>query len=169
MLDKVKRQFARLQGIQFPYMRIYRKIIYKSLDNILSEKEEMMLKKKLSSSMRLRKEKYKIERLRFMLVAYQSGTFKPDFETSLLRKINQVKYQLDKFYKEIKYAFKRFVYAALLMIAFLILFNIEEEGEIKILNKNQVKIGEALNSEYFYSVWEYTTTNEKLNGDNYGL
>lgn len=169
MLDKVRRQLARVQGIEFPYMRIYRRIIYKSLDSVLSEKEEMMLKKQLSSSIKLRKEKYKIERLRVMLAIYQSGKFKPDFEISLLRKINQVKYQLDKFYKEIKFAFKRFVYAALLMIAFLILFNIEEEGGIKILNKNQVKIGEALNSEYFYSVWEYTTTNEKLNGDNYGL
>ena len=136
-----------------------KKILYRSFDSILSAEKDKKLKEGLLSSKELREEKNKLEKLRILLASIRSGKFKSEFENNVLRKIRLAKYPQIFFYREIQFAFKKFVIAAGLVIAFLVIYNFGEHGKINILSKEKIKLGEALYSEYLYSVEDLKEAN----------
>lgn len=129
-----------------------KKILYRSFDSILSADEDKKLKEELLSSKELRKEKNKLEKLRILLANKSTKKFKSEFENNVLRKIRLAKYPQIFFYREIQFAFRKFVFAAALIIAFLVIYNFGENGKITILSEEKIKLGEVFYSEYFYTV-----------------
>jgi hypothetical protein len=127
-----------------------RKILYKSFDSILTEKEDKFLKEKLFLSEELRQKKERIEKLRMNLSAAHTGKFSSSFENDIKLKIQLKNYPKLFLYKELNFAFRRFVIAAILLITFLLTFNLSENGRLNVLGKEKITIGEAICSEYFY-------------------
>ena len=146
-----------------------KKILYKSFDSILSIREDNILKNKLLSSEKLLQKKEKIENLRIELAIMKTGKFSSAFENNVLKMIHMQDYPKMLLYKELNFAFKKLVITAILLIVFLIAFNFSEHGKVNILNKQNIKLQEAVNSEYLYISSKEMHSDESLAGDQYGL
>ena len=139
-----------------------KKILIRSFDSLLSKKEEQRLESKLVNSEKLRREKFLIEKLRVTLFALETRNFPPGFKSSLLEKIRLGNYPRIFFYREIGLAFKKFAFAGVLLITFLVIYNFDVYGKIILLSGEKVRLGEVMNNDYFYSFKE-------VKGDKNGL
>ena len=139
-----------------------KKILIRSFDSLLSKKEEKRLKSELVKSEKLRSEKYFIEKLRVELFASKTLRFSPSFTNGLLEKIRQGNYPQIFFYREIGLAFKKFVFAGILLITLLVIYNFDVYGKIILLGGEKVRMSEVMTNAYFISF-------TKLKGDENGL
>ena len=138
------------------------RILIKSFDSLLSKKEEERLENELVKSEKLRREKFSVEKLRVELFALKTLRFSPGFKSSLLEKIQLRNYPQIFFYREIGQAFKKIVFAGILLITLLVLYNLDVNGKVTLLGGEKVRIGEVINNDYFISF-------TKLKGDENGL
>jgi len=139
-----------------------KKILIKSFDSLLTQKEEERLESELVKSEKLRREKFLVEKLRVELFALQTLRFSSGFKDSLLEKIRLRNYPQIFFYREIGFAFKKFVFAAILLITLLVIYNFDVNNKVTLLGGEKLRMGEVINNDYFISF-------TKLKGDKNGL
>ncbi len=113
-------------------------LLYRSLDDDLSEKEQNLLEKALKDSEELRLEGAKIKEQRQALSESAAQSFKPYFAERVMQRIDSLseKNGLEKFYETLKAMFRRFAIAGAVILIALILYNL--------------RIGENISSEEIF-------------------
>ena len=104
------------------------KLLYKSFDGSLSEKEQTLLNGGLEHSEELRKLRDQIKELRDVVHKSKNDSVKPFFEERLLNKLNASS-KSDKFSEwaeSFVFSFRRIVFAAAIFLGFLILYNVNQ-------------------------------------------
>lgn len=103
------------------------KLLYRSFDADLDEKEQNQLNEALKNSEELRKLKEHIAAQRQAVSTSASQSFKPFFAERVINRINSLSKQgngLEAFYETLKLAFKRFALAAAIIMLALFSYNL---------------------------------------------
>ena len=103
-------------------------LLYKSFDGSLSKKEQTLLNSGLEQSEELRKLRDQIKDLRDVVQKSKKDSVKPFFEERLLNKLNASS-KSDKFgewTESFVFSFRRIVFAAVIFLGFLILYNVNQ-------------------------------------------
>ena len=141
------------------------KLLYKSYDSYLTSNKEVELKINLLSSKELAQKKYNIDRLRMELMIYKTNNFSTDFENRIKQKIHNSIYPQIFIYNEIKFAFKKIIFASVITGLILFGINFVKEGKInfdEIFGKQKIKIEDAL-------YYEFSSLDKNLLGEKNGL
>ena len=103
------------------------KLVYKSLDSSLSEKESELLNNELQKSSSLRKELKLLIDLRIFAGKSVNPDFKPFFEERLANKLysqNKNTFSFNEQYSLFSYSFRKFATAAIILLVILVSYNI---------------------------------------------
>jgi anti-sigma factor RsiW len=103
------------------------KLLYRSFDQDLSEKEKEKLEKGLENSTELRREKEQIAAERQAISASAVQSFKPGFAERVMSRIQAMgeeKNNLEAFYGTLKAVFRRLAFAAAVIMIALITINL---------------------------------------------
>ncbi len=101
------------------------KLLYRSFDSDLNEKEKRRLEEALETSKELRREKEQILAQRQTISENAVASFKPFFAERIIRRIDAVKEEngLEAFYEALKAIFRRFAIAGVVIMIVLIFYN----------------------------------------------
>ncbi len=124
------------------YRKKIRKLLFRSFEGELKEKEKKLLEKALENSKEIRQEKEEIKKLRQAVAKSAVKSFKPFFAERVITRLKATETReensLEGFYQSLKPIFKRLALAGSIIMLVLILYNL--------------KIGDALSSEeVFYA------------------
>lgn len=103
------------------------KLLYRSFDDDLNEKEQKQLEKALKNSERLRKEKERISAMRHTISESAVKSFKPFFAERIINRISSIVEKediLEISYESLKAAFQRFAIAGAVIMIALITINL---------------------------------------------
>lgn len=142
-----------------------KKLLYKSFEQKLSEKEKKKLDKLLSESESLRNEQNEILEMREGLFHINVSGFKPEFENEIIEKMNSSKFSRKIYFEQLEYSFKKIAFAVIVIIILALGYNYQRYGSLDlqgILGIEKVKMGDALNINELYSF-------DNNLGDNNGL
>jgi len=106
-----------------------KKLIYKSLDGILSEKEEKMLNEELQSSVEARLMYDEIAGIRKAVQNIEPEPFKPFFEERLLDKINNpqvIEGNNSGWTESLTKSFRQIAFTTVIILALLVLYNVNQ-------------------------------------------
>ncbi|MDP4115591.1 MAG: hypothetical protein Q8903_05625, partial [Bacteroidota bacterium] len=106
-----------------------KKLIYKSLDGILSEKEERMLNEELQSSVEARLMYDEIAGIRKAVQNIEPEPFKPFFEERLLDKINNpqvIEGNNSGWTESLTKSFRQIAFTTVIILALLVLYNVNQ-------------------------------------------
>ena len=126
-------------------------LLFKYLDGELSKDEEFELNKLVESSKSFRIEKQEYEQMREYISSNAEKSLKPLFETRVLNELNgnPGNYQKNNFSELLAVSFRKILAPALIIILFLLSFNLISSGEVSVnsaLGIQNVSIEEAFNS-----------------------
>ena len=113
------------------------KLLYRSFDEVLSEKKQHKLDKALKKSVELQREKTQVERLRKVVSGSTVNSFRPLFAERVINSLNAPGKKadpLDIFYLSLKAVFRRFAVAGAALCTVLILYNLGK-GESLTVNE----------------------------------
>lgn len=101
------------------------KLLYRSFDSDLNEKEKRRLEEALETSEELRQEKKQISAQRQTISESAVASFKPFFAERVMGRIDAVKEEngLEVFYEALKAIFRRFAIAGIVTMLILIFYN----------------------------------------------
>ena len=107
------------------------KLLYRSFDEALSEKEQKLLDAALEESEELRREKNLAAAQRKAISEGASASFKPFFAERVVNRIHSLDSEkaIDKFYESLRILFRRFVIVGAALLVALILYNVQR-GDI---------------------------------------
>ena len=122
------------------------KLLYRSFDDDLSEKEQKQLEEALKNSEELRREKKQIEAQRQAISDSAAQSFKPFFAERVMSRIQAIigeeENTLEAFYETLKSVFRRLAFAAAVIMIALITINLI--------------IGESLSMDKAFYISEFT-------------
>jgi len=126
-------------------------LLFKYLDGELSKDEEFEFNKLVESSKSFRIEKQEFEQMREFISSNAEKSLKPMFETRVLNELNgnPGNYQKNNFSELLAVSFRKILAPALIIILFLLSFNLISSGEVSVnsaLGIQNVSIEEAFNS-----------------------
>lgn len=123
------------------------KLLYKSFDADLSEKEKSLLENALNTSELLREEKLKIEKMRKTVSDSVEKSFSPFFAERVMQKIEEPKSNLndtiDEYFNSLVLSFRRVALAGSVVVLVLLINNFITGGGISLdtaLSLQQVSI-----------------------------
>lgn len=131
-----------------------KKLLYKSFEQKLTDKEQKLLDKLLSNSESLRNEQRKILKMREGLLNFSVPGFKSVFEDEIMKKVNGSKYSKKIYFEQLEYSFKKVAFAMMVIIVLVLGYHFQKYGSIDfqgILGIEKVKMGDALNINELYS------------------
>jgi hypothetical protein len=107
------------------------KLLYRSFDEALSEKDQEFLNAALEDSEELRREKERAAAQRKAITETASPSFKPFFAERVVNKIHSFGYQSgqESFYESLKILFRRFALVGAALLIALTLYNMQR-GDI---------------------------------------
>jgi hypothetical protein len=107
------------------------KLLYRSFDEDLSEKEKKSLDDALTESKELRREKDRAAAQRKAISEDAPASFKPFFAERVVNRIHSLDSEkaIDKFYESLRIFFRRFVIVGAALLIALILYNVQR-GDI---------------------------------------
>jgi len=126
-------------------------LLFKYLDGELSKEEEFEFNKLVESSKSFKTEKQEYEQMRKFISSNAEKSLKPMFETRVLNELNSKtkNYQKNNFSELLAVSFRKILLPALIIIIFLLSFNLISSGEVSVnsaLGIQNVSIEEAFNS-----------------------
>ena len=128
-------------------------LLFKYLDGELSKDEEFEFNKLVESSKSFRIEKQEFEQMREFISSNAEKSLKPMFETRVLNELNSNagNYQKNNFSELLAVSFRKILAPALIIILFLLSFNLISSGEVSVnsalgIQNQNVSIEEAFNS-----------------------
>ncbi len=107
------------------------KLLYRSFDEALSEKNQKLLDTALEESEELREERDRAAAQRKAITKSTHPSFKPFFAERVVNRIHSLGYQnsQESFYESLKILFRRFVLVGAALLIALILYNVQS-GDI---------------------------------------
>jgi len=103
------------------------RLLYRSFDTELKEKEKRLLEKALAESEDLRREKELIQKQRRSLAENTAQSFRPQFAGRVMARIAGLEKEArsaESFYEALKVSFRRFAIAGAVVVLALLFFNL---------------------------------------------
>ena len=127
-------------------------LLYESFDRKLASAEEQELNNALAASAELRQEQQRISALRQHLAEVNVQNFKPFFATRVMSRITALR-EKDLFYQDLFYVFRRIAAVTVLLLIFLVGYNLIRHGEVSMsaalaLNNSEIALAEFYEPDY---------------------
>jgi len=137
------------------------KLLYRSFDTPLNEYEEEKLKKALSESEDLRREKERVENIREMITESGDSSFSPFFADKVMREINTLSEEtihLEMITDWLSLFFKRVAIAGAVVAAILIFYNLKDASQVslaEVFNVPEITVEEIVEPVFTLEIGEY--------------